>query len=66
MTLAGVGSPAAGSIVVASGTQPVGGRVVATSANAVDPALTDVVLELVPPAALFDTLRMDLASRSRR
>lgn len=61
VTLAGVGSPAVGSIVVGTGTQPVGGRVVSASANAGDPALTDVVLELVQPAALFDTLRMDLA-----
>ncbi len=60
VTLASVGSPAVGSIVVGTGTQPVGGAVVSSSANLADPGLTDVVLELVPPARLFTTLKMDL------
>ena len=60
MTLAEVGSPAVGNIVVGTGVQPVGGRVVSSGANAANPAQTDVVLELVPPGELFNTLKMDL------
>ena len=60
MTLADVGSPAVGSIVVGTGVQPVGGRVVSSGVNAANPAQTDVVLELVPPGELFNTLKMDL------
>lgn len=60
MTLAEVGSPAVGNIVVGTGVQPVGGRVVSSGANAANPAQTDVVLELVPPGELFNTMKMDL------
>lgn len=60
MTLADVGSPAVGSIVVGTGVQPVGGRVVSSSPNAVNPTQIDIVLELVPPGELFNTLRMAL------
>jgi alpha-tubulin suppressor-like RCC1 family protein len=60
MTLADVGSPAVGSIVVGTGVQPVGGRVVSSSPNAMSPTQADIVLELVSPGELFKTLRMAL------
>jgi alpha-tubulin suppressor-like RCC1 family protein len=60
MTLADVGNPAVGSIVVGTGVQPVGGRVVSSSPNAVSPTQTDIVLELVSPGELFNTLKLDL------
>ena len=60
MTLAEVGTPAVGSIVVGTGVQPVGGRVVSSSPNAVSPTQTDIVLELVSPGELFNTLKLDL------
>lgn len=60
MTLADVGNPAVGRIVVGTGVQPVGGRVVSSSPNAVSPTQTDVVLELVPPGELFNALKLDL------
>lgn len=60
VTLSGVGSPAAGTVVVGTGVLPVGGRVVSASANAADATRTDVVLELVHLGALFNTLAMDL------
>ncbi len=60
VTLADVGTPAVGRIVVGTGAQPVGGRVVSSSANVANPAHTDVVLELVPPGELFNALKMDL------
>jgi alpha-tubulin suppressor-like RCC1 family protein len=60
LTLADVGNPAVGSIVVGTGVQPVGGRVVSSSPNAVSPTQTDIVLELVSPGELFNTLKLDL------
>ena len=61
VTLSGVGSPSAGTVIVGTGMQPVGGRVVSASANAADAARTDVVLELVHLGALFNALSVDLA-----
>lgn len=66
VTLANVGSPVVGSIVVGTGTQPVGGAVVSSSPNAIDATQTDVVLELVPPGQLFSTLKMDLEFSSEQ
>jgi alpha-tubulin suppressor-like RCC1 family protein len=60
VTLSGVGSPAAGTVIAGIGVLPVGGRVVSASANAADATRTDVVLELVHLGALFNTLAMDL------
>ncbi len=60
VTLSDVPGLTAGAIVVGTGTQPVGGRVVSSSANPANPAHTDVVLELVPLGALFDNLAIDL------
>jgi alpha-tubulin suppressor-like RCC1 family protein len=60
LTLADVGNLAVGSIVVGTGVQPVGGRVVSSSPNAVSPTQTDIVLELVSPGELFNTLKLDL------
>ncbi len=61
VTLSGVGSPAVGTVILGTGVQPVGGRVVSASANAADATRTDVVLELVHLGALFNALSVDLA-----
>lgn len=60
VTLSDVAGLSAGTIVVGTGTQPVGGRVVSSSANAATPTHSDVVLELVPLGSLFNNLDLQL------
>lgn len=55
-TLAGVGLPAAGTLMVGIGAQPIAGKVVSAGANTVVPTDTDVVLELVALPSLFANL----------
>lgn len=56
--LSGVGRPAAGTLMVGTGGQPVAGRVVSTAAAGDQ---TDVVLETVPLPVLFKSAAIDVS-----
>ncbi len=60
VTLSGVGTPAAGAIMVGTGALPIAGRVVSSTPNASSTTNTDVVLELVGLPALFRNLDLKL------
>ncbi len=60
-TLAGVGLPAPGSLMLGAGAQPIAGKVVSAAPNPVNASHTDVVLELVPLHVLFSDLNVGAA-----
>ena len=60
VTLTGVGTPAAGSILLGTGTLPIAGRVVSSTPSATSANETDVVLEVLALPALFRNMNMSL------
>lgn len=59
-TLTGAVTAIPGGVLVGSGAQPIGGRIVSVTPNVVSPADSDVVFELIPVAQLFRTVDIDL------